>query len=129
MFKLSRLTFSRSRSSLASVIPGPGGTVEAVTPEGTSRRAFLEGTGAAVGTAAVVLATPKVVALANEAPGASVPIEPAAKPVSQSGPAPYEPVTAYVRNAEAGEVTVMAGQQETTYKDPVLVKRLLDAAR
>ena len=29
---------------------------------------------------------------------------------------------------ERGEVTVLSGQKETTYNDPVLVKRLLDAA-
>ena len=33
-----------------------------------------------------------------------------------------------VRDPERGEVTVMAGTQETTYNDPVLVRRLLDAA-
>ena len=45
-----------------------------------------------------------------------------------SGPAPAEPVTAFVRDARRSEVTVLFGQNETTYNDPVLVKRLLDAA-
>jgi hypothetical protein len=35
---------------------------------------------------------------------------------------------AYVRNADRGEVTVMSGTSETTYRDRALVKRLLDAA-
>ena len=38
-------------------------------------------------------------------------------------------VTAYVHNADRNEVVVMFGQKETTYRDPVLVKRLLDATR
>jgi hypothetical protein len=126
---LSRRLFSRPKPGSSLRVAGPGGGAEAVVSDATSRRAFLAGGGAAVGTAAVVLATPRVVALAGEAPGSSVPVEPAPRAVKQTGAAPREPVTAYVRNAETGEVTVMAGQQETTYTDPVLVKRLLDAAR
>jgi hypothetical protein len=34
---------------------------------------------------------------------------------------------AYVRDAERGEVTVVSGTTETTYHDPALVKRMLDA--
>lgn len=45
-----------------------------------------------------------------------------------SSPAPGEPVMAYVHDARRGEVTVMAGTRETTYRDPALVKRLLKAA-
>ncbi len=41
---------------------------------------------------------------------------------------PREPVTAYVRDEQRGEVTVMSGTNETTYRDPALVKRLLTAA-
>ena len=35
---------------------------------------------------------------------------------------------AYVRDADRGEVTVMSGANETTYRDPALVKKLLGAA-
>jgi hypothetical protein len=35
---------------------------------------------------------------------------------------------AYVRDAERGEVTVLAGTSETTYRDRGLVKKLLAAA-
>jgi len=125
MYKFHRRLFSERR-------PGPppsDGGPEASVLEGTSRRAFIAGTGAAVGSAAVVLATPKVAAITIDSPGSSVPVEPQPVPTAQTGPAPHEPVTAYVRNADRGEVTVMAGQQETTYRDPALVKRLLDAAR
>ena len=43
----------------------------------------------------------------------------------RSTPTPQEPVIAYVRDAERGEVTVVSGTTETTYRDPALVKRLL----
>jgi hypothetical protein len=42
---------------------------------------------------------------------------------------PSEPVMAYVHDAEKGEVTVLSGTVERTYRDPVLAKRLLDAAQ
>jgi hypothetical protein len=35
---------------------------------------------------------------------------------------------AYVHDAERGEVTVLSGTGETTYRDRALVKRLLAAA-
>jgi len=37
-------------------------------------------------------------------------------------------VIAYVRDAERGEVTVIAGTSETTYRDRALARRLLKAA-
>jgi len=105
-----------------------GGTAEAAL-DATSRRAFLQGSAGAAAGAAVILATPKVAAIALDAPGAGVSAEPKAVVTKPSGPAPAEPVTAFVRDAERHEVTVMSGQSETTYKDPALVKRLLDASR
>jgi hypothetical protein len=48
--------------------------------------------------------------------------------VAPSGPVPAEPVVAFVRDAERGEVTVVAGMRETTYRDPALVARLAKAA-
>jgi hypothetical protein len=125
MKKLSRRSFLQSKASLPVSVPalaaGPSG---AAALDSTSRRAFLQGTAGAAAGAAVIIATPKVASVALDA-GA----QPKATVTSPSGPAPHEPVTAYVRSAERGEVTVMAGKQETTYRDPVLVKRLLDAAR
>jgi hypothetical protein len=35
---------------------------------------------------------------------------------------------AYVRDAKRGEVTVLSGTNEATYRDRALVKRMLDAA-
>ena len=45
-----------------------------------------------------------------------------------SGPPPEEAVVAIVRDAKRGEVTVMSGEREVTYRDKALVKRLLKAA-
>jgi hypothetical protein len=77
----------------------------------------------------VILATPKLASIALDTPGSGIAAEPKALVTKPSGPIPAEPVTAYVRNAHRHEVTVMSGRTETTYTDPVLVKRLLDAAR
>jgi hypothetical protein len=127
--KLSRRSFLKPRVGFAAPALAAGTGGDASADEGTSRRAFLQGTAGAAAGAAVILATPKVAQIALDSSGSSVPADPKAVVTKASGPAPAEPVTAYVRNAELGEVTVMSGKQETTYKDPALVKRLLDAAR
>ena len=41
---------------------------------------------------------------------------------------PRETVMAFVRDAARGEVTVLSGTREVTYRDPALAKRMLDAA-
>jgi hypothetical protein len=104
------------------------GPLDATALEGSSRRVFLQSTAGAVGGAATVLAGPKVASLALEAASPDGPSEPKPVVTEPSGPLPREPITAYVRDADRGEVTVMSGTFETTYRDPVLVKRLLDAA-
>jgi hypothetical protein len=43
-------------------------------------------------------------------------------------PAPQEPVMAYVHDAQRGEITVMSGTREVTYRDRALTKRLMAAA-
>jgi hypothetical protein len=128
MSKLSRRSFLKSRVPLQAAATPAGSLPGAVPDASASRRAFLQGTASAAAGAAVILATPKVASIALEAPGAGLTPGPKAVVTKPSGPAPYEPVTAYVRNAERGEVTVMSGKRETTYRDHVLVKRLLDAA-
>ncbi len=128
MEKVNRRSFLKSGVGVPARTPAVSGVPDAAATEGTSRRAFLEGTAGAAAGAAVILATPKVASIALDAPGHSPVAQPKAVVTRPSGPAPHEPVTAYVRNVERGEVTVMSGQQETTYRDPVLVKRLLDAA-
>jgi hypothetical protein len=95
--------------------------------EGTSRRQFLAGGAGAAAGAAIVAASSKVGSVMTF--GRDAPTEPAGTVTKPSGPPPSEPVTAYVRDPRRGEVTVLAGKKETTYRDPVLVKRLLDAAK
>jgi hypothetical protein len=85
--------------------------------ESLSRRKLLASAGAATGTAAIA-AAPAVASAAFEHGEVTDP----------SGPPPEEAVIAYVRDAKRGEVTVMSGTKETTYRDPALVKRLLRAA-
>jgi hypothetical protein len=128
MKKLTRRSFLNPRVAMP-FGTAVGGIPEATAIEGTSRRAFLQGTAGAAAGAAVILATPRVASIALDTPGSGVAAEPKAVVTKPSGPAPAEPVTAYVRNAERHEVTVMSGRTETTYRDPLLVKRLLDAAR
>ena len=127
MSKLSRRSFLKSRIPMPATAAPVSGPPDVVSGAAASRRAFLQGSAGAAAGAAMILATPKVASLALDPPGAGV-TEPKAVVTKPSGPAPYEPVTAYVRNAERGEVTVMSGKRETTYRDHVLVKRLLDAA-
>jgi hypothetical protein len=85
---------------------------------GMTRLSFIKASaGAVAGVAAI--SVPGAAALPNEEAG--VPTDP-------STPNPPEPVIAYVRDAESGEVTVIAGTSETTYRDRALARRLLKAA-
>ena len=129
MRKLSRHLPFKTRAGMPAGMALSGAPDAAAIEQGSSRRLFLQSTAGAVSGAAMILAAPKVasIALDGPSPGSS----PGPKPVvtKPSGPAPHEPVMAYVRNAERGEVTVMNGTHETTYRDPVLVKQLLARAR
>ena len=88
--------------------------------ERLSRRSFMKIAGAATGAAAIA-ATPPI---ARAAVG-----EGEAQPTHPTAGVPEEPLVAYVRDAERGEVTVTSGTSEHTYRDRVLVRRLLRAAR
>ena len=85
---------------------------------GLTRLSFLKASAAAAA-GATAIGAPVAAALSAEKPGVAT--EPSTKN-------PSEPVMAYVRDAQRGEVTVMSGTGETTYRDPALVKRLLKAA-
>ncbi|HKD95593.1 MAG TPA: twin-arginine translocation signal domain-containing protein [Gaiellaceae bacterium] len=87
--------------------------------ERLSRRSFMKIAGAATGAAALATAPP----IAKAALG-----EEGAERTHPTAGVPDEPVVAYVRNAERGEVTVTSGTAEHTYRDRVLVRRLLRAA-
>jgi hypothetical protein len=129
MSKLNRRSFLQSPVPLLGGGPSPSAVGDVTLDEGTSRRAFLEGSAGAAAGAAMIIAGPKVAAIALDGSGSGVPADPKAVVTKPTGPTPHEPVTAYVHNAERGEVTVMSGKSETTYRDPALVKRLLDAGR
>jgi hypothetical protein len=85
---------------------------------GVTRLSFLKASGVAAAGAAAI-GVPAAVALSGDKKG---------EVTDPSSPNPQEPVMAYVRDAERGEVTVMKGTSETTYRDRSLAKRLLDAA-
>ena len=87
--------------------------------ERLNRRSFVKIAGAATGAAALAGAP----SIARAAVG-----EEEAQPTKPSTGVPEEPVVAYVRDAARGEVTVAAGTAEHTYRDRVLVQRLLRAA-
>jgi hypothetical protein len=88
--------------------------------ERLSRRSFVKIAGAATGAAALAAAPP----IARAGIG-----EEDAKHVDPSTGVPEEPVVAYVRDAQGGEVTVTSGTAEHTYRDRALVRRLLRAAK
>jgi anaerobic selenocysteine-containing dehydrogenase len=87
--------------------------------ERLSRRSFMKIAGAATGAAAIAAAPP--IARAGI-------LDESAEKVDPTAHVPEEPVVAYVRDAERGEVTVTSGTSEHTYRDRVLVRRLLRAA-
>jgi len=86
--------------------------------DGVTRLSFLKGSaGVAAGMAAV--GVPAAAAITTK--DARVVTTPASR-------TPREPVIAYVRDAARGEVTIVSGTSETTYRDRALAQRLLDAA-
>src|SRR5262249_39057208 len=138
MKQLTRHSFLKPRVAMPAGM-GVGSIPEATEGHVASRRAVLQGPagagrGGGGGPGAAPQARnqprpPRVASIALDTQGSALAAEPKAVVTKPSGPIPAEPVTAYVRNAERHEVTVMSGRIETTYRDPVLVKRLLDAAR
>ena len=85
---------------------------------GLTRLSFLKASAAAAAGAAAV-GVPVTAALSKDKSGVVT------EPTSSN---PSEPVIAYVRDARRGELTVMSGTSETTYRDRTLVQRLLAAA-
>ena len=84
----------------------------------STRRSFLKGAGLATG-AAIIGASPIAASAASEE---------AAELVASPSALPKEPLVAYVRDASKGEVTVVSGLHETTFKDHALVRRIAKAA-
>ena len=82
------------------------------------RRRFLASAGA-TGGAIALMGAPALARAADEHQ---------AEHVASPGPLAKEPVVVYVRDARRGEVTVVHGTRETTYRDRALVRRLHKAA-
>ena len=83
-----------------------------------SRSSFLKTAGLATGAA-----------LVGGVPVAGAASEAAPQLVVQPSVTPKDPIVAYVRDATKGEVTIVSGLSETTFKDPALVKRLTKAVQ
>jgi anaerobic selenocysteine-containing dehydrogenase len=83
-----------------------------------SRRSFMKIAGAATGAAALAAAPP----IARAAIGDGAEVTEPTTDVTE------EPVVAYVRDAQRGEVTVSQGTVEHTYRDRALVQKLMRAA-
>jgi hypothetical protein len=84
-----------------------------------SRASFLKTAGIATGAVVVGGVPAAATAAAEDAP----------EIVTKPSPLPREPLVALVRNADKGEVTIVSGLHETTFKDPALVKRMTKAAK
>lgn len=98
--------------------------VEQAGGGGVNRRSFLQSSGGVATGLAVTMVPGAAVALGSPAAASAKPAE----RIHATGDLPSEPVMAYVHNAKRGEVTVLSGTHERTYRDPALAKRLLDAA-
>jgi hypothetical protein len=123
-------TTRRSLLKASLVTPDRMAMAAGPTPDATapaqSRRSFLAATAGAAAGVAVVTTGPKLAAAALHGQTNTSPLAEITKP---SGPPPSETVMAYVRDATRGEVTVLSGTRETTYRDPELARRLIDAGR
>ncbi len=92
---------------------------------GLNRRSFLRNSSGVATGLAVTIVPGAAVALGSPAAASAK----AGEQVHPTDDVASEPVMAYVHNAERGEVTVLSGTEQRTYRDPVLSRRLLDAAR
>ena len=87
-----------------------------------SRRSLIATTAGAATTVAVGAVAPAAaVAMSRQ----DAPLTAVAPP---STPMPADPIVAWVHDAARHEVTVLSGTVERTYRDPVMVKRLLAAS-
>jgi uncharacterized protein with LGFP repeats len=87
-----------------------------------SRRSLIVSSAGAATTVAVTVAAPAAALAMTQPDSPPTAIAPPATPM------PADPVVAWVHDAARGEVTVLSGTVERTYRDPVLAKRLLAAS-
>ena len=85
---------------------------------GFSRRSLIKTSAGVATTAAITVAMPTATAAAD-APAVAV---------ATTTPIAADPVVAYIHDAARGEVTVVSKTSQRTFRDRVLVNRLLAAA-
>jgi hypothetical protein len=88
MDKSNRRSLLKGRLRLPTATPLVSGGPEAPALEGTSRRAFLEGTAGAAAGAAVILATPKVATVAMDVVSPGRTADPSGGGDTALGPSP-----------------------------------------
>jgi hypothetical protein len=99
-------------------------SVDSESKSGRISRRSLIATSAGVATTAAVTVVSPAAAVAiglHETPAVAV--------GTPTTPIPAHPVIAYVHDAARGEVTIVSGTDERTFRDAALVKRLVAAAQ
>jgi phage baseplate assembly protein gpV len=81
-----------------------------------SRRAFIRGAGVTAAAATVAVMVPGVASAASKSPSES--------PSDDGTPAPDGSVVAFVKDAKAGNITVMRGEREVQITDKALARKL-----
>jgi hypothetical protein len=92
-------------------------------PGRISRRSLITTSAGVATTAALTAASPAAAAVIGLHETPAVPL------ATPTTPIPAHPVVAYVHDAARGEVTIVSGPGERTFRDAALVKRLLAAAQ
>ena len=85
-----------------------------------TRRDVLKKTSAGAATLGALLVAPGLVSADTVQAG---------RAATHSTPSGHEPLVAYVRDASAGEITLLVGTREIVVHDPKLVMRLVQAAQ
>ncbi|HWH10393.1 MAG TPA: hypothetical protein VG165_04645 [Solirubrobacteraceae bacterium] len=92
-------------------------------PGGISRRSLIATSAGVATTAAVTVVSPAAAVGMGLHETPSIPV------ATPQTPIPADPIVAYIHDAARGEVTIVSGKGERTFRDAVLVKRLLAAAK
>lgn len=93
--------------------------------EGLTRRSFLRNTGVAVAVVGAAAAVP--VATSSALKGHSPLVE--SNTAWEAAGSSLGPLTAHVKNARTGEISVYVGTREVTIRDQEIARRLVNAAR
>lgn len=90
-----------------------------------TRRSFFKHATAGVATTGMLVASPALVTATTDIPAAHA----AEVELSSTADLPTTSLVAHIRDASTGEVGILFGTQEITYRDKDLVARLLQAVR